>query len=244
MRISSNSWREYISKLSIINKKASGLMSDWMENNPGADTRALINYAYAISTKYGEAAAELACQMYDATAALSKVKVPPAEPAATATYDETATAVIGAGKQGRTLVPMAVERLVKLAGQDTTLQNAARDGAEWAWVPSGDTCAFCITLASNGWQRASKRTREGQHAKHIHSNCDCAFVIRFRTFDDLEGYDPESYYTRYKNADGNSPTDKINSMRRINYAKNRDKIRAQKRAAYARRKDMLNEAQD
>lgn len=50
-----------------------------------------------------------------------------------------------------------VSRLVKRAGADTTLKNAQRDGAEFAWVPHGDSCAFCLTLASRGWQRASQR---------------------------------------------------------------------------------------
>ena len=57
----------------------------------------------------------------------------------------------------------AVGRLVKQAGADTTPQNALRVGAEFAWVPSGDTCAFCITLASRGWQRASRKAVKGGH---------------------------------------------------------------------------------
>ena len=75
--------------------------------------------------------------------------------------------------------PGRVSRLVKRAGADTTLKNAVRDGAEWAWVPHGDTCPFCITLASNGWQKASSKVLKGGHADHIHANCDCEFAIRF-----------------------------------------------------------------
>ena len=52
-----------------------------------------------------------------------------------------------------------VSRLVKRAGADTTLKNAQRDGAEFAWVPHGDSCAFCLTLASRGWQRAGHQGR-------------------------------------------------------------------------------------
>ena len=40
----------------------------------------------------------------------------------------------------------------------------------------------------------------------------------------------------YENAEGNTPKEKINSMRRANYEKNKDEINAQKRAAYAGRK--------
>ncbi|MBR4692904.1 MAG: hypothetical protein IKP17_09110 [Oscillospiraceae bacterium] len=38
-------------------------------------------------------------------------------------------------------------------------------------MPSGDTCAFCITLASRGWQKAGREAIKGGHAEHIHNNC-------------------------------------------------------------------------
>ena len=89
----------------------------------------------------------------------------PAEAAETATYNETAKAINGAAKtnSGKE-VSGVVDRLVKRAGVDTTMKNAIRDGAEWAWIPSGDTCAFCLTLASRGWQPASADALKGGHA--------------------------------------------------------------------------------
>ena len=87
-----------------------------------------------------------------------------------------------------------VSRLVKQAGADTTLKNAIRDGAEWAWVPHGDTCPFCITLASNGWQPASKKALKGDHAQHIHAHCDCEYAIRFDSSTTVAGYDPDKGY--------------------------------------------------
>lgn len=123
-----------------------------------------------------------------------------------------------------------VSRLVKQAGADTTPKNAIRDGAEWAWVPHGDTCPFCITLASNGWQRASKKALKGDHAQHIHAHCDCEYVIRFDSSTTVAGYDPDKYLEQYYAYGGD-----INAMRRAQYAKNKDFINAQKRAAYALR---------
>lgn len=133
-------------------------------------------------------------------------------------------------------LPNGVSRLVKRAGADTTLKNAVRDGAEWAWVPHGDTCPFCITLASNGWQKASSKVLKGGHAEHIHANCDCEFAIRFDHKTTVAGYDPEKYLKQYRDAGGD-----INKMRRVNYAANKERINAQKRAAYAARKDSTNE---
>lgn len=235
MRITSSSWSKYIRRLSAINNKAGELMREYIRKNGTSDSQKLIDYAYMIATKYGEASAELACIMYDEIATLQGAKVPPAQPAETATYAETAIAVNGASLQGEAVIPNAVNRLVKMAGQDTTLQNARRDGAEWAWVPMGDTCAFCITLASRGWQRQSRRAKQFGHAQHIHANCDCAYTIRFNSDGVLEGYDPNKYLAEY-NASGGTPEDKINAMRRKNYAQNKEVINAQKREAYALRK--------
>ena len=130
--------------------------------------------------------------------------------------------------------PGRVSRLVKRAGADTTLKNAVRDGAEWAWVPHGDTCPFCITLASNGWQKASSKVLKGGHAEHIHANCDCEFAIRFDHNTTVAGYDPEKYLKQYRDAGGD-----INKLRRVNYAANKERINAQKRAAYAERQKYL-----
>ena len=70
----------------------------------------------------------------------------PAQPAAPASYEETAK-MVNATKESPPVLQTGVSRLVKQAGADTTLKNAVRDRAEWAWVPRGDTCPFCIALA-------------------------------------------------------------------------------------------------
>lgn len=238
MKISERDWLQYIRKLSAIDGKAATLMQSWMVANGLGDTEAMISYAHSLSTKYGEAAASLACEMYDAVAAAQGVAVSPAEPAATATYLETARAVMGTLKNQRNTVPDTVGRLVKQAGADTTLQNAVRDGAQFAWVPHGDTCAFCMMLASNGWQYMSKKALRGGHAEHIHPRCDCTYAIRFGDSGGVEGYDPDRYLELYENADGATWQDKVNSMRRDFYDEHRDEINAQKRAAYAARQEV------
>ena len=261
MRLSERSWRSYIDRLRTINDRAADAMTAWMRKNPAASTEELIEYAYAIATRYGEAAASLACEMYDRTAAAQGALVPPAEPAATATYGETARAVRGTAKVSEIEIPQEVGRLVKLAGVDTTMQNAIRDGAEWAWIPHGDTCAFCITLASNGWQRASKAAMKGGHAEHIHANCDCTYAVRFDGKSTVAGYRPKEYLAMYENApldkwntpDGKppaghegaekrTPQNLINAMRRQAYAQNAEEINAQKRSAYAVRKERESSA--
>lgn len=234
MRISTKDWLNYINKLSRLSTTAGNKMKQWVAVNGFADTRALIEYANGLVTKYGEGSAELACQMYDAIAELEGVYVPAAEQAEMPTYAEVAKAVNGSLIQSPTgqLIDSVVERLVKRASADTTLKNAIRDGAQFAWIPSGDTCAFCITLASRGWQHASSKALKGGHAEHIHGHCDCQYGIRFSNNVDYNGYNPDDYYEKYKSYPG-SPKDKINAMRRENYAKNREAINEQKREAYA-----------
>ena len=232
MQITANAWNEYITRLSRLNRKAGQLMREYIGSHGTENTADLIAYAYGLVTKYGEGSAELACQMYDALAEAANAGVPAAEPAVPADYGEVARMVNATKNQNPANLPNGVSRLVKRAGADTTLKNAVRDGAEWAWVPHGDTCPFCITLASNGWQKASSKVLKGGHADHIHANCDCEFAIRFDHNTTVAGYDPEKYLKQYRDAGGD-----INKMRRIDYAARKDAINAQKRAAYAARKN-------
>ena len=218
-----------MARLARLNQRAGQLMADYIAAHGTGDTDALIAYAHALVTKYGEGSAELACQMYDALAAAAKAGVPAAEPAQTAAYSEVAR-MVQATKQSLPQMQRGVCRLVKRAGADTTLKNALRDGAEWAWVPQGDTCAFCLTLASRGWQKASQAAIKGGHAEHIHANCDCEYAIRFDGRSAVAGYDPDEYLRRYRAAGSD-----VNALRRVEYAKNRERINAQKRAAYALR---------
>lgn len=237
MQITAKTWNEYITRLSRLNQKAGQLMRQYIDTHGTGDADALITYAAALVTKYGEGSAELACQMYDALAEAANAGVPAAEPAEPADYGEVARMVNATKNQNPANLPNGVSRLVKRAGADTTLKNAVRDGAEWAWVPHGDTCPFCITLASNGWQKASSKVLKGGHAEHIHANCDCEFAIRFDHNTTVAGYDPEKYLAQYNAAGGD-----INKMRRVNYAANKERINAQKRAAYAARKGYTNQA--
>ena len=239
MQITANAWNEYITRLSRLNQKAGQLMRQYIDTHGTESTDDLIAYAYGLVTKYGEGSAELACQMYDALAEAANAGVPAAEPAEPADYSEVARMVNATKNQNPANLPNGVSRLVKRAGADTTLKNAVRDGAEWAWVPHGDTCPFCITLASNGWQKASSKVLKGGHAEHIHANCDCEFAIRFDHNTTVAGYDPEKYLKQYRDAGGD-----INKMRRVNYAANKERINAQKRAAYAVREGSTNGTDD
>ena len=222
-QIPSKAWLSYIGKLRRLNTTVANCMQAYVDQYGVSDSQKLIDVAYGLVTKYGEGSAALASEMYDALAELQGAHVPAAEPAETAEYGEVAR-MVNATKTSTPQLKSGVSRLVKRAGADTMLKNALRDGAEFAWVPNGDTCAFCMTLASRGWQKASKKAIKNGHAEHIHANCDCTYAIRFDPEVNVEGYDRDA---------GSD----VNGLRRIHYAENRERINAQKRAAYAARNE-------
>lgn len=230
MQITEKAWVEYITKMSQISQKAADLMEAWVQKNGFGNDKALLDYAFALSQHYGQAIGALSCQMYEATAAAQGVVIPPAEMADLPEYGEVAKAVHGTMKQSQLNVPATLARLVKQVGADTTLKNAQRDGAQFAWVPHGDTCAFCLTLASRGWQYMSKKALKNGHAEHIHAHCDCEYAVRFDEKSSVAGYDPEKYLEEYNAADGD-----INAMRRIRYKQNKDVINARKRELYVQK---------
>lgn len=228
MEISLKDWSAFRDRLHRLSEKATNEMLAWIQKRGGyaaIPRDELIAYAHALSTKYGEASAALSADMYDAVARLSKATLPDAVVAETATYGDIAKAINGAAKftEDPEYISSIVGRFVKQTSQDTTLQNALRDGAEFAWIPAGETCAFCLTLASNGWQPMSKKALKNGHAEHIHSNCDCAYAIRFDSSTTVAGYEPEKYLSMYRHAEGRTPTEKINAMRREAYAADKDK---------------------
>ena len=259
MRITERSWTRYLDKLRKVNKAAADKMLAFMDKHRDAGglwddpeiRRMILDYAYGLTTQYGEAAAELACEMYDQMGVLQEAINPPAEPAPTATYSEVAKAVNGTLKSDNMdIVANAVERLVKLSEVDTVMNNALRDGAEWAWIPHGDTCAFCIMLASRGWQTASKDAIKDGHAEHVHANCDCTYAVRFDSRTNVQGYDPKKYLRFYEGEGidkdilddtidkyGWSYEYNLHAMERQIYKDNREKINARKRAEYAARKE-------
>lgn len=247
MRISQKAWAQYVNALRKINDAAFQAMKGYLDTyglpTEKREEDALIDVATAVARKYGEASAAISAEFYDKIGRLAGRVLPAALPAEDPTVHEVAKAVVGTAKTGNPdIVAGSVSRLVKQQGVDTTMQNAIRDGAEWAWVPQGETCAFCITLASRGWQRASKKALKDGHAEHIHANCDCTYSVRFDTTSSVDGYDPDKYRDMYYDAEGRKPKDKINAMRREFYAENREKILEQKADAYEKRKELESSA--
>ena len=238
MKVTLKDWIKFKKRMSAISQKATDEFLSWILANGGysaIDFDVAIAKAYELITKYGEASASLSALMYDAVAEMSGVDIAAAIVANTASIEDVAKAIYGAStfSQNDDYISGIVGRFVKQAGADTTLQNAKRDGAQYAWIASGDTCAYCQILSSRGWVDASSKTVKGDHADHIHSNCDCQFAVRFDNTSTVEGYEPDT--SLYYELEGNTLEEKANTLRRQEYAENKDEINEQKRIAYAKR---------
>lgn len=217
MEITSKQYDKFQTLMSQISDKAKSEMLSWIQSQGGYQNVQFddaIEIAYALSTKYGEASASLSALMYDSIADKSGASVPSAEVAPTMSLDEVKKTIYGAStfSQDDEYIAGTVGRMAKQAGADTTLLNARRDGAEFAWVSEGDSCAYCQLLSNLGWQHASAKTIKGDHATHIHANCQCQFVIRFDHETSVEGYDPNPDF--YDDVPGNTIEEKASNLRR------------------------------
>ena len=236
MKISQRAWEDYITQLREINEAAAEEMQFYLDRHGMERTKELLDYSNLIAKKYGAQAGNVAAEMYNAIAQLDGAKVAAAVPAEVPQYSEVAKTVSGTLKIGNPkIVSDAVATLVKKTGTDTMLKNASRDRAEFAWIPHGDTCPYCLAVASEGWREASPKSLASQNS-HLHANCDCTFAVRFNKSTTVAGYKPEEYKRIYDNAEGTTSKEKINALRREQYAENKDEINAQKRKEYAERK--------
>lgn len=218
-KLSAQAWLNYINRLNGIDKQARKELKDWIlrwgvDENGNLDNditkvvdafdMTFAENCMEIVQKYSDASGALAAAMYDAIAELEGANVPAAEMVANATIGDMYKTINGVLKTSNNVDEMtgAVTRYVKKASCDTMLQNAYRDRAQYAWIPQGDTCAYCMALAAQGWVNVSvQKIRKGYpHAEHIHSNCDCNYAVRFNKDTEIAGYKPSNYVDKFYEA--------------------------------------------
>lgn len=228
MRISNSAWRKYQRAHSALQGEAKRLLEEYFDSLPWDESEdrclaLLVQRAVELANHYGLADATLSAAFYDEVMELQDANVPPAAiPMPNVYYVQLD--VTSAFKKAtsldtaKILTSSALSGHVKRSGIETMRKNAIRDHAMWAWVCIGDSCAFCRALGSNGWQQASRSVLAGNHAEHIHDNCDCQFIVKKagETLE-VEGYDPDSLLDEYTGMDGKSSKDRINAMRRADY---------------------------
>lgn len=201
-----NAYREALGAVSVqARSRARALVRAWCAAHPG-DVAGAREYARAavaeVVARYGDAAAEAACAVYDELAAQSGSEVPAAEIDNEPDEDQIErVARYQAGKLAGGDAEGFAESMAsyaayaaRSAAQATVEANCRRDNVRYARVPSGsETCPWCTMLASRGFAYWSREA--AGHASH--RNCDCVVVPGFEGMDEVEGYDPDALYSDY-----------------------------------------------
>lgn len=247
-RISEKAWEEYIGRLRACSDDAYNWVLRYLgdrnlEELTDAEWNTFIDRLYLRIVRDGEAAATLSADLFEYMSTGSLESLGQVNMFVDDDIREVYKMVYGTRKYNNPkIIADGASRMVKVSSADTMVRNAIEWGAEVAWIPHGDTCAFCLTLASRGWEPASDKLIQNGHAEHIHANCDCTYAVRMDPNATVEGYDPDKYYEMYRSAPGLTSTEKINSMRREFYKEKSEKINEQKRIAYAKRKERESSA--
>lgn len=142
---------------------------------------------------FGEAAAVLAAEYFEAQISAPAVLVPPIS---SDTARAGAWGAIKPGDPTQTLLNVAgvLDRMVLQPGRDTIRESAARARVRWARVPTNpNPCAFCVMLASRGAAYGSEDTADGGR---YHDECGCVAT----PFADGVEYDPSEYLDAYAEA--------------------------------------------
>lgn len=183
------------------------LMADW-EQHGGGDVAALRDAAYetieAVLLYYADTcAAARAAEYYDAvrqaqgfsdgySAVAESMRDPDATLGAVRYF--IGKVVEGAPEAFVSLCVTRIDEEIRRAANKCVAHNARKDPAKprYARVPRGETCGFCLMLASFGF---NAKTEEA--ASHSHAHCDCRIVPGFDGKTKVRGYDPDGMYKRY-----------------------------------------------
>ena len=178
----------------------------WLKQDLTEDE--LFSIATQLGEKYGLLGSELGAQWYDLCTQLAEIEAEPAElsPVSTEDINARVTAAMSA-EPGliESVFNSYLQNVVNDSIRRTGDANLQRDyerglaGGKWCRVPVGDTCAWCLMLASNGAWYKSKETALGTSPDHYHSDCNCVAVYHADA-ESVKGYEKlakykEMYYT-------------------------------------------------
>lgn len=184
-----------------------------LAGSPAAVRDALLEFFPELVAVYGDMAALLGADFYDALR-----NVPPsaasfravlAEPVGAAQASGTVRWAVGPLFEGAPELMAAnlsgaLQRLVLQPGRDSFAAAAAKDPVRtgWARVPSGaETCRWCVMLASRGAVYASQRAAAGE-MRRFHDDCDCVPVAIRSPGDWPEGHSVARFEQLYADHSG------------------------------------------
>ena len=172
----------------------------------------IVEEAVRVAEKFKMLGSELGAQWYDLCSELAGVDV---DPAVLEQYDENLlleraegakTAAIKTGNAQGVFSDWLRDEIMSSV-RETGTQNLWRDydrgtvGGKWCRVPVGETCAWCIMLASQGAWYVSKESALGREPDHYHRDCNCIAVYHADA-NSISGYSAlQDYKSMYYGAD-------------------------------------------
>ena len=192
----------------------------------------VVELATIIADKYRLLGAELGAQWYDLCSELAGYDVEPAElqeqdvDSIAERAESATTRASETGDYYKTFADWLSDEIMSSI-RSTGDANLWRDyrrgmaGGKWCRVPVGETCAWCLMLASQGAWYLSEKTALGTEPDHYHKDCNCKAVYHADA-ESIEGYkDLQKYKSMYYKAEntldsGNMPDelqDRINMAR-------------------------------
>lgn len=204
---------EQIQSFSRVSKELQqAAVNEFMEYvHEGMTVDELVDAATNVATKFQRLGCELGAQWYDLCSELAGLNV---ERAYVEDMDPDGIAERASAAAGRATPdnPLAsfnaflqdeINRSIRETGSANLWRDYERGMApgRWARVPVGDTCAFCLMLASQGAWYLSEKSALGEEAGHYHRNCDCIAVYHADP-ESIAGYRSlERYKKMYYHAD-------------------------------------------
>lgn len=177
----------------------------------GITPEEVIDIAASIGQKYALLGAELGAQWYDLCSELAGIDADAAEVAEVdaEAVDAKTRATFERSQQPtvQAVFNDLMQNLVNDSIRQTGEANLWRDyerglaGGRWCRVPVGETCAWCLMLASQGAWYLSEQSALGQEAGHYHDGCNCVAVYHADP-DSIRGYENlGKYKAMYYDAD-------------------------------------------
>ena len=177
----------------------------------GMTKQELMQIATTIGEKYSLLGSELGAQWYDLCSQLAEIEAEPAELRTMTPQQvtESAQAAIDRAETGiledvfRTYLQDVINNSIRATGDANLMRDYERglSGGGWCRVPVGETCAFCLILASQGAWYKSKETALGTSPDHYHRGCNCIAVYHADA-NSIKGYkELEKYKQMYYGAD-------------------------------------------
>lgn len=174
--------------------------------NPAMTIDEVVELATQVAARYQELASELGAQWYDLCTRLANIEAEAAElrEIDSESIRQRARAAVETAPTNKTVDAVfnyflhnEIQNSIRATGSANLNRDYERGlvSGKWARVPVGDTCAWCLMLASQGAWYLTKESALGNNGGHYHDGCDCVAVYHADA-DNIPNYENLLRYKR------------------------------------------------